>query len=155
MKALTAFALVLSMALLAGCRAKPTTVVSFPGPSPDLVYVVETWEESGAVSSDFTRVSVSFTHGGDTDRQMFLDGPYLKITGVRSRGHNDVTVCLSEGRINSFKDKIILRAGGTSYEIKNKIDFRCPVAKFEAAEIPLTMPLIGEAVAVNLAHKKV
>ena len=117
---------------LAGCRAEPTTVVSFPGPSPEVVYVVETWEESGPISSDFTRMSISFTHGGATDKQKFLDGPYLKVTGVRSSGLNDATVCLSEGRMNSFKDKLVLTAGGTTYRIRNKVDFHCSASQLSA-----------------------
>ena len=114
---------------LAGCRAKPSTVVSLPGPTPEVVYIVESWEETGAISSDFSRVSISFTHGGDTDGKMFLDGPYLKITDVRSSGRNDATVCLSEGRINSFKEKLVLSAGGATYRIKNKVNFHCSASR--------------------------
>lgn len=123
---LTALAILAALQTVAGCRAEPTRVEKFPGPSSEVFYTAEVWEESGAISSDFTRVSANFRHNGQTDKQTFLDGPYLKVAAVRWIGENDATVCISEGRVNSFKDRIILHAGGASYAIRNAVEHFCP-----------------------------
>ena len=111
--------------LQAGCHSQPTNVVRFSGPSAGIVYTIATWEESGAISSDFTRVSVAFTHEGQTDKQTFLDGPYLHVTDVRWNGPDQAIICLSEGRVNSFRKKVSLHAGAASYTITNTIDYHC------------------------------
>jgi hypothetical protein len=115
----------LLLILLVGCRANPTRILTFPSPSPEVTYTVEAWEDKGAISSDFTRVFANFDHDGKHDRIMFLDGAYLKISGVRWNGRNEATICIAEGRVNSFQEDISLSAGGAIYKIRNRIDENC------------------------------
>jgi hypothetical protein len=115
----------LPLALFLGCKMKPTKVTEIPGPSPEVFFTVEVWEDSGAVSSDFTRVFAHFDHEGKRDRVMFLDGPYLELSSVRWNSKNEVTLCISGGRVNSFKENVSLHAGDATYEIRNHLDPGC------------------------------
>ena len=127
MKTVAVFALLfLVVSSLPGCRVKPSKVITFHGPSPEVFYTVEVWEDSGAMSSDFTRVFAHFEHNHKSDKVMFLDGAYLIVGDVRWNGKNDATVCLSGGRVNSFNESISLRAGGSTYDIRNRVDQNCP-----------------------------
>jgi hypothetical protein len=108
-----------------GCQSRPTRVVRFDSPSPHLFYTVEIWEQSGAISSDFTRVFAHFDHDGHSDKVMFLDGAYLQLKSVRWAGENEATICISEGRINSFNETLTLKAGGISHTVRNFLDPQC------------------------------
>jgi hypothetical protein len=125
MKKMNLLMLLPPLLLLLGWRAKPTKVVNFPGPSPEVFYTAEVWEDNGAMSSDSTRVFAHLNHDGRTDKQVFLDGPYLAVSGVKWNGSH-ATVCLSEGRVKSFHREISLHAAGETYEIRNQIDQNCP-----------------------------
>jgi hypothetical protein len=54
---------------IAGCSKPPTKATEFRGPA-NVVYTVETWEDTGAISSDFARVYAGF--GGGRGRVGFL-----------------------------------------------------------------------------------
>jgi len=125
MKKVRAGAFLLPLCLFLGCKMKPTKVTRFSGPSTEVFYTVETWEDNGAISSDFTRVFAHFEHNGKSDKVMFLDGAYLALSSVRWSGKDEATICISEGRVNSFKDTLTLKAGGESYSIRNRLDPAC------------------------------
>jgi hypothetical protein len=111
---------------LPGRRAKPARIFKFAGPSSEVFYTVEVWEDNGAISSDFTKVFAHLEHNGNSDKVLFLDGAYLAVAAVRWNGRNEATICLSEGSVNSFRQDISLRAGGETYEIRNHVHQNCP-----------------------------
>lgn len=136
MKRIGALAL-LYVLLFLGCKMKPTKVTRFPGPSSAVFYTVEVWQDSGAVSSDFTRVFAHFDYNGKSDKVMFLDGPYLTLSSVRWNGKNEAIICISEGRVNSYMENVSLHAGGATYEVKNHLDPGChPEQAGDRDELP-------------------
>lgn len=125
MRTRNVLALLVCFASVIGCRSRPTRVVRFNGPSPNLFYTVEAWEQGGAISSDFTRVFAHFEQNGKSDRVMFLDGAYLQLSSVRWTGANEATICIAEGRVNSFKETVTLKADGVSHAVRNLLDPKC------------------------------
>jgi len=66
---------------LVGCSVPPTKVIIFRGPH-DVAYSVETWEDNGAISSDFTRVFAQVEGSGSRSKVLVMDGAYLVIPRV-------------------------------------------------------------------------
>jgi hypothetical protein len=107
-----------------GCSKPPTKVAEFRGPA-NVVYTVETWEDAGGISSDFTRVYAGFGGGTRRGRVLVMDGAYLQIPNIVWSGQNDVTICMAGGRVNSFKSSTTLKASGSLIELKNHLGEHC------------------------------
>lgn len=112
--------------LLSGCRQKPAHIVRFAGPTPEIFYTFETWEGQGPLAADFTRVFAHFAKNAAEDHTVVLDGAYLTIPDIRWNGQHDVIICLTKGRTNTFRNDVVLNAGGESLEIRNHLDEGCP-----------------------------
>jgi len=107
-----------------GCSKPPTKATEFRGPA-NVVYTVETWEDAGAISSDFTRVYAGFGGGRGRDRSLVMDGAYLEIPHIVWSGQNDVTICIADGRVNSFQSSTTLHASGSPIKLRNHLDEHC------------------------------
>ena len=108
-----------------GCKSPPNHVETFRGPQ-DVVYTVETWEQYGAPSSDFTRVFAAYDGSKPSEKHLVMDGAYLLIHRIIWNSDDDVTICLSGGRVNSFRTLAILQRPQSPLVIYNHIDEHCP-----------------------------
>ena len=115
----------LPFAFILGCGVKPTKIFIFKETSNEVFYSVEVWEESGAISSDFTRVFANVNTDGKIDKQLVLDGPYLLVKRIKWDGKRGNVLCLSEGRVNSFRKEVTLNADGKAYVVRTFLDYNC------------------------------
>lgn len=124
MTRLRVFAMLAGLLSLLGCSKPPTKVAEFRGPA-NVIYTVETWEDAGGISSDFTRVYAGIDGGGRRSRTLVMDGAYLNIPHIVWSGQNDVTICIAGGRVNSFQSSTTLKASGSPMELRNHLDEHC------------------------------
>jgi len=86
---------------------------------------VETFDGSGPVDPDYTRVYAHFRHDGKTDKQLVMDGGYLDISQITWAGSHDATLCMRSGTPKSFHSEVTLTSKGASETIHNHIDEHC------------------------------
>jgi hypothetical protein len=112
------------MSLLSGC-AKPNRVTTFKSPVDGVFYTVETYNGSGPVDPDFTRVYAHLERAGESVKKLVLDGSYLDIPQIKWADSHDVTVCMKSGVTNTFHSEVTLTSGGATETIHNRLDELC------------------------------
>ena len=117
-------ALSLLTAFISGC-AKPDKVITIKSPTDGMFYTVETFNGSGPVDPDFTRVYAHLEHSGKSDKKLVMDGGYLDISQITWVGSHYVTLCMKSGVTNSFRSEVTLISGDTSETIHNHLQEHC------------------------------
>jgi hypothetical protein len=110
--------------LLSGC-AKPDHVSTSKSPIDGLFYTVETFNGSGPVDPDYTRVYAHLQRDGKSDKQLVMDGGYLDISKITWAGSHDAILCLKSGVTKSFRSEVTLGSGSASETIRNHINEHC------------------------------
>jgi hypothetical protein len=111
---------------LSGCHSNPDHVVTFRSPKSPVYYTVETSYGHGPVSNDYTDIYGHFDHGGSSDRQLALNGPYLENATVTWTSPTEVEFCIGDGRTIEFRNHLYLSTKDNAFiEIHERLDETC------------------------------
>jgi hypothetical protein len=111
-------------ALLSAC-AKPNRVVKVLSPTPGLTYETEYFNGAGAAVSDTGRVYARAVVGGITYRILVLEGDNLDVERVVWNLPANVTLCVNDGLITTFRQSIYLLVGPRIVSVTNHVDSHC------------------------------
>ena len=116
--------LFLIVSVVSGC-SKADHVTTIKSPIDGVFYTVETFNGSGPVDPDFTRVYAHLVRSGKSDKKLVMDGGYVDISQITWVGPHDVALCMESGVTNSFRSEVTLVAGGSSETIHNHLQEHC------------------------------
>ena len=114
----------LATCLVLAC-SKPDHVAVFNSPFNEVFYTVETFNGSGPVDPDFTRVYAHLKRDGKSDKKLVMDGGYLDISKIGWTGPDDVSLCMKSGVTNSFHSEVTLVIDDKSETIRNHLQENC------------------------------
>ena len=118
--------LYLTSVLIVGCsKAKPDNIIKFNSPDPSIYYTVETYHGHGAMDSDYTWVYAHVERNGKTNRELVLDGEYLKVTNIVWNDSHENTICLDSGITNIYRNEVTISLDGKSETIYSHLEEHC------------------------------
>ncbi len=120
--------MLLAVASMSGCSAKPDSVKTILSPNKEVYYTIETSYGSGAVSNDYTRVYAHFSLDRKSRKQVVLGGEYNENTAITWISPTDVEMCVREGLTDTFRNQVTLITGddpSSSYTIHNHFKEHC------------------------------
>ena len=94
-------------------------------PAPGVYFTVETFYGHGPADADFTWVYANFEHNGASAKVLVLTGAYLEVSKIVWGAPLDATLCLKTGTTNSFRNEVVLEAGGASVTIHSHLQEHC------------------------------
>ena len=112
------------LGIISAC-AKPDSVETIKSPTEGLFYTVEGFNGIGPADSDSTRVYARFRHGGESDKELVLEGTNLTISQVTWDGSHDVTICVQRGVTSIFRNEVTLRIGRNWEQVHNHLRENC------------------------------
>jgi hypothetical protein len=115
------------VASLSGC-SKPDHIDEVNSPTPGVFFTVETYYGRGPIVPDFTRIYAHLQVNGKSDRKLVLDGDYLQNTKIIWRSPHDVTLCISDGYTDSFRNYVTLQVGKVLDTIHSSLREHCTAA---------------------------
>ncbi len=109
---------------LTGCT-KPDTVRIFRSPTSSVHLTFETSDGLGPVSADEMRLYAHFNQDGHSTKQLILDGEELTISKIIWSGPTSVTICLSGGITDTFRNEATLIIGRSEKKIHSYLREDC------------------------------
>ncbi|HEX3675697.1 MAG TPA: hypothetical protein VHU87_15605 [Rhizomicrobium sp.] len=113
-----------ALSLAPGC-AKPDSVRVVKSPDPSVILTIETYKGLGPVSADEVGIYAHFTQGGATSQEQILGGENLTISKLSWQKPNELTICLSGGITDMFRNEVALILGRSDRTVHSVLREDC------------------------------